>query len=64
MSALLGISLPFPCLRDLPEAERAPFAKELEHQTRPLVDGVPREDQDFFYQCDYDNWKSGSPSFD
>jgi hypothetical protein len=37
--------------------EREAFAKALDGQTRPLVDGVEWKDQDYFYWEDYDRWK-------
>lgn len=54
----------FPRLRDLPEKERMPFAKELYGQTCPLVDGLPMGDQDFYYPWDYSRWKAGLPVID
>lgn len=55
---------PWPRLRDLPEPERAAFRKALGGQTVPWVDGVPQEDQDFFYPWDYERWKAGRPPLD
>jgi len=49
----------FPRIRDLPEEERGPFTEELAGQTRPWVEGVPKEDQDFYYSWDYEKWKAG-----
>lgn len=49
---------PFPRLRDLPEEEREPFWQWLMGQTRPMVGGLPVEEQDFYYGDDYLKWKS------
>lgn len=46
-------------LRDLPGTERAPFETWLNGQACPVVDGIPMEDQDFYYPWDYARWKSG-----
>lgn len=51
-------------IRDLPEHEREAFLKRLEGQTRPLVEGLSMEDQDYFYMCDYFEWKMGLPVMD
>ena len=51
-------------IRDLFEAEQEPFSKWLRGQTVPLMDGVPMEEQDAFYQWDYDRWKAGLPVVD
>lgn len=48
---------PFRRVRDLPLEEREAFERELNHQTRPMVSGIPLEDQDFFYEGDYERWK-------
>lgn len=34
------------------------------HQTMPLVEGIPMEEQDFYYPWDYKNWKSKNPVWD
>lgn len=47
----------WPRIRDLPETERVPFTKWLSCQTRPLIEGVPYEEQDAFYPEDYKRWK-------
>ncbi len=47
----------WPRVRELPEAEREAFTRELRGQTRPLVAGVKDADQDFFYPWDYLDWK-------
>lgn len=54
----------YPRLRDLPLEEQLPFQKELEGQTRPWIEGIADEDQDFFYQGDYLRWKSGRGIWD
>lgn len=46
----------YPRLRDLPEDEQKPFKRWLRGQTIPLEEGVPMEDQDFYYPWDYDRW--------
>ncbi len=51
-------------LRDLPETERAAFGKWIYHQTRPVLAGVPRSEQDGFFLHDYAAWKRESPAFD
>ena len=33
-------------------------------QTCPSVEGIAREDQDFFYEDDYRRWKAGLQNFD
>lgn len=47
----------FPRIRDLPKKEQKAFRKFLYGQTVPVVEGVPVEDQDFYYSWDYDNFK-------
>lgn len=47
----------FKRIRDLPEHEQKPFLEFLHGQTRPLVEGIPDDEQDFYYECDYLNWK-------
>jgi hypothetical protein len=54
----------WPRLRDIPDNERAPFDAWLDGQTRPLVNSVPDEDQDFYYPWDFDRWKAGLPIID
>lgn len=44
--------LGFPRICQLPEAERTPFAKWLEHQIRPHTEG-----RDGYYPWDYERWK-------
>ena len=55
-----------PCgrIRDLPQHEQSDFRERLYGQTYPLVQGLPKEDQDYFYICDYDEWKAGLPVMD
>lgn len=55
-----------PCgrIRDLPEEERIPFRKRLVGQTVPFVSGLAMKDQDYFYLCDYWDWKTGNPIWD
>jgi hypothetical protein len=47
----------WPRVRDLPEVERAPFTEWLVGQTRPMLDGIPMEEQDGYYDHDYRRWK-------
>lgn len=54
----------YPRERDLPEEERGAFREWMMGQTRPYVEGIPREDQDFFYIKDYKRWKAGLEPFD
>ena len=51
-------------VRDLPEEERAPFTEWLDGQTRPMLDGIPMEEQDGYYDHDYRNWKRGGRVYD
>ena len=51
-------------IRDLPDNEQGAFLKRLKGQTRPLVEGLSMEDQDYFYMCDYFEWKMGLPVMD
>ncbi len=53
-----------PRLRDLPLEEQEPFLEWMMGQTRPCIEGVAREDQDFFYIHDYRRWKAGLQHFD
>ena len=52
----------WPRLRDLPTAERARFEHWLRGQTCPVIEGVPDDDQDAYYQWDYDRWKARQPA--
>ena len=54
----------WPRIRDLPPEEQEPFRKWIHSQTRPVFNGVPREDQDGYYPWDYRTWKLGLPSAD
>lgn len=61
--------MPFPRIKDLPEAERQPFVDWLQGQTRPIDESLPpTEEQDCYYQYDYLRWKeklrSGWEMFD
>lgn len=47
----------WPRIRDLPEAEQAPFREFLCGQTCPLLDNVSMKEQDAYYPWDYENWK-------
>lgn len=47
----------WPRVRDLPQAEQAAFNQFLEGQTRPIIEGLPNEEQDGYYPWDYDNFK-------
>lgn len=55
---------PWPRIRDLPEHEQQAFKVYLIGQTRPFVEGLPQDEQDFFYVCDYRRWKAGLPVVD
>ena len=56
------VEVKFSRVRDLPEDERGCFERYLSDQTRPLEEGVPMEEQDFYYPWDYESWlKQGKP---
>lgn len=55
--------LPSGRIRDLPEEERTPFTKRLYGQTVPIGPGK-MDEQDYFYICDYLEWKAGAPVSD
>ena len=55
---------PYPRLRELPQEEQEPFWEWMQGQTRPSVDGLPDEDQDYFFPCDYAQWKAGLEPLD
>jgi len=48
-------------IRNLPEDERKPFSEYLAGQTRPWIEELPEDEQDFFYPSDYQRWKDGLP---
>ena len=56
----------WPRVKDLPEQDREPFTRWLDDygQTRPLIDGVPMEQQDGYYEWDYGRWKERRPVVD
>lgn len=47
----------WPRTKDLPEIERVIFKHWLSGQTRPLIDGVPDDEQDAYFEHDYQRWK-------
>lgn len=47
----------WPRVRDLPEHEQPAFTRWLQDQTHPLLEGVPDDEQDAYYQHDYERWK-------
>ena len=47
----------WPRIRDLPAHERDAFAAYLANQTRPVIDGVPDDQQDGYYAHDYERWR-------
>ena len=51
-------------IRDLPEDERGPFLAWLHGQTRPMIEGLPPEEQDASFRHDYRRWKAGLPADD
>ncbi len=51
-------------LSDLPEEEREAFEKVLWGQTRPYIIGEDGKPMDYFYMCDYLDWKAGIPVWD
>lgn len=53
-----------PRMRDLPVEELEPFLEWMMGQTRPCIEGVAQEDQDFYYEHDYRRWKAGLQHFD
>lgn len=53
-----------PRIRNLPPEEQEPFSKWLLGQTMPYIEGIPKEEQDFYYQVDYDRWKAGLEPLD
>jgi hypothetical protein len=48
----------FPRIRNLSPDEQREFSKWLMGQTCPFLKGVPYEEQDGYYPCDYDAWKA------
>lgn len=55
----------YPRIRDLPDAERAPFKKWLRGQTMPICDDAePEAEWDWYYPWDYKRWKAGLPIID
>ena len=58
------MSKPFPRIRDLPKNEQPYFEHWLWGQTRPLIEGLPDEEQDAYYPWDYERWKEGLPVID
>lgn len=62
INELVRLDLPkeyrWPRLRNLPPEEQKPFWEWMIGRTLPYVEGVPREEQDFFYPWDYRDWKS------
>ncbi len=53
----------YPRIRNLPQEEQEPFRQWLMGQTRPGP-SLPPEEYDFFYQSDYDRWKTGLTAAD
>lgn len=51
-------------IRNLPPEEQGPFSKWLLGQTMPCIEGIPSEEQDFYYQEDYNRWKDGLEPLD
>lgn len=51
--------IPWPRVRDLPEAEQQKFELYLEVEgiARPLLEGLEMDDQDGFFPEDYEIWK-------
>jgi hypothetical protein len=56
----------WPRIRDLPEAERAPFGEWLNKygQTCPWLEGEPESEQDGYYVGDYKRWAWRRPVID
>lgn len=54
----------WPRIKDLPKEEQEPFRKWLGGQTVPLIEGVPMDEQDGYYEWDYKRWKAGLPVID
>lgn len=52
----------WPRIRNLPEGERQPFLDFLANQTRPMIEGVPMDEQDGYFESDYLNFKRVSPT--
>lgn len=46
----------YPRIRNLPVAEKELFRKYLNGQTCPIVEGIPMNEQDFYYPWDYDRF--------
>ena len=42
----------------LPERERDPFLQYLCFKSRPLIDELPEQEQDYFFWWDYQRWSS------
>lgn len=53
----MGVAQTWPRIRELPEAEQAPFREFLNGQTCPWIDGETQAEQDAYYPWDYNNWK-------
>jgi len=53
----------YPRMRDLPIEEQGPFARWMKDQTRPVVEGIHMNEQDFFYPWDYERWKGQGQPF-
>ena len=51
----------FPRIRQLPDHEREAFSSWLEAHgaVRPLIPGVPIQEQDGYFEQDFQNWKEG-----
>jgi hypothetical protein len=54
----------WPRVSELPEDEREPFTNWLVGQTRPMIEGIPMDEQDGYYEHDYRRWKSGCKIWD
>ncbi|MCC7349865.1 MAG: hypothetical protein IT446_04785 [Phycisphaerales bacterium] len=62
-SGVMQEQLEYPRMRNLPTEEQAPFAYWMRDQTRPVVEGIRMDEQDFFYPWDYERWKEqGRPT--
>lgn len=47
----------WPRVKDLPKGEQEAFVKWLEGQSRPLIEGIPEDEQDGYFPWDYTRWK-------
>ena len=49
----------WPRIKDLPIEEQEPFREWLQGQTCPVIEDVPFEESDGYYDHNYKRWKAG-----